>query len=122
MGSNIVRLEQEVFFVGVGDPNYVILPSDKSTPRLEERNPTKHRKQGHSSRPAFEIGLRCSIHPFESRRTCHVGGIMRGIHLRVEIAASRHESLLAASIFFKESRGFFLEFDAYSAACLLMAV
>lgn len=36
MGSNIVRLEQEVFFVGVGDPNYVILPSDKSTPRLEK--------------------------------------------------------------------------------------
>lgn len=108
MGSNIVRLEQEVSFVGVGDPNYVILPSDKNTPRLGERSPTKHRKQGHSSRPAFEIGLPCSIHPFENRRTCHVGGVHYvgdSPSRRDRNFASRIDSLLAASIF-KKSRGF----------------
>lgn len=121
MGSNIVRLEQEVFFVGVGDPNYVILPSDKSTPRLEERNPTKHRKQGHSSRPAFEIGLPCSIHPFESRRTCHVGGVHYvgdSPSCRDRSLASRIDSLLAASILSRSREDFFFEFNIYSAVCL----
>lgn len=70
-----MRPKQEVSFIGVGDPNYAIPPSDKNTARLEECNPTRHRKQGHSSRPAFEIGLPRSIHPFESRRTYHVGGV-----------------------------------------------
>ena len=91
----------------------MILPSDKSTSRLGERNPTRHRKQGHSSRPAFEIGLPCSIHPFESRRTCHVGGayIMLGILLRIEIGTSCHESTRFLLLQFWKSHEDFLDFN-----------
>jgi len=75
--------KQEVSFVGVGGPNYVILPSDKSTLRLGERNPTSHRKQGHSSCPAFEIGLPAPFIPSRvvERVTWAVCIICRGILL-----------------------------------------
>jgi len=80
-----------------GDSNYVIPPFDKTTPttrRVHTNVSIEHRKQGHPSRPASEIGLPCFIHPSESRRTCHVGGVryVRGFfsaHIRTS-CPSRH--------------------------------